>query len=59
MKLNGLSRILIPINENIEFINLVKQVYDLHRIINNIMGDYLKYEQYTLIKPILYLYYIS
>ncbi len=53
MKLNGLSRILILINENIEFINLVKQVYDLHRIINNIMGDYLKYEQYTLIKPIL------
>ncbi len=47
MKLNGLSRILIPITENVEFINLVKQVYDLHRIINNIMGDYLKYEQFT------------
>ena len=47
MKLNGLSRILIPITENIEFTTLVKQVYDLHRIINNIMGDYLKYEQYT------------
>ena len=47
MKLNGLSRILIPITENVEFINLVKQVYDLHRVIDNIMGDYLKFEQYT------------
>ena len=49
MKLNGLSRILMPITENVEFIKLVKNVFDCHVIIDNVMGNYLLYEQYMFI----------
>ena len=47
MKLNGLSRILIPITKNVEFNLKIKKVYDMHLIIDNIMGDKLKEEQFN------------
>jgi hypothetical protein len=46
MKMNGLSRIKIPCSANIPLIERVKQLYDLHVIVENIMGDKLKYDQY-------------
>ena len=47
MKLNGISRILIPITKNVEFNLKIKKVYDIHLIIENIMGDKLKEEQFN------------
>ena len=49
MKLNGLTRVKIPIQSNIEFIDLLKKIYDLHNIIDRILGDKLLYEQYMFI----------
>jgi len=49
MKLNGLSRVLMPITKNTELIQNVKEVFDLHVIIDNIMGNYLLYDQYIFI----------
>ena len=49
MKLNGLTRILLPITANIEFTTQVKLVYDLHVSIDRLMGDKLKLEQYSFI----------
>ena len=49
MKLNGLNRILLPITANIEFTTQVKIVYDLHCLIDKLMGDKLKLEQYSFI----------
>jgi hypothetical protein len=49
MKLNGLNRILLPITENIEFTTQVKIVYDLHVLIDRLMGDKLKLEQFSFI----------
>ena len=49
MKLNGLTRILLPITANIEFTTQVKIVYDLHVSIDRLMGDKLKLEQYSFI----------
>ena len=49
MKLNGINRILLPITANIEFTTQVKMVYDLHVLIDRIMGDKLKLEQYSFI----------
>ena len=49
MKLNGLSRVLMPITENVDFIKIIKNVFDLHVIIDNVMGNYLLYEQYMFI----------
>ena len=49
MKLNGLSRVLMPIQENEEFIKLLKKIYDIHNIIDRILGDKLLYEQYLFI----------
>ena len=49
MKLNGLSRILLPISANIEFTTQVKMLYDLHILIDKLMGDKLKLEQYSFI----------
>ena len=49
MKLNGLSRVLIPIQANEDFIKLLKQIYDIHKIIDRILGDKLLYEQYLFI----------
>lgn len=39
MKLNGLSRIFIPISLNTDVIAIIKKVYDMHNIIDRIMGD--------------------
>ena len=49
MKLNGLSRVLMPITKNTEIIQNVKEIFDLHVIIDNIMGSYLLYDQYIFI----------
>ena len=49
MKLNGINRILLPITANIEFTTQVKIVYDLHVLIDKLMGDKLKLEQYSFI----------
>ena len=49
MKLNGLSRILIPISYNTEIVDMIKQVYDLHNKIDRILGDKLLHEQYLFI----------
>ena len=49
MKLNGLSRVLLPITANIEFTTQVKIVYDFHMLIDKLMGDKLKLQQYSFI----------
>lgn len=49
MKLNGLSRILIPISLNIDLIEIIKKLYDVHNVIDRIMGDKLLHEQYSFI----------
>ena len=49
MKLNGLSRVLMPITLNVDIIKVIKEVFDLHNIIDNVMGNYLLYDQYMFI----------
>ena len=49
MKLNGLSRVLMPITENVDLIKIIKNVFDYHVIIDNVMGNFLLYEQYMFI----------
>ena len=49
MKLNGLSRILIPISLNIDLIEIIKKLYDVYNVIDRIMGDKLLHEQYSFI----------
>lgn len=46
MKINGLTRIKMPLTENIEIIDCTKKIYDLHILIDKIMGDKLLYDQY-------------
>ena len=49
MKLNGITRILMPITSNTDIIDSIKNIFDLHNIIDNIMGNYLLYDQYMFI----------
>ena len=49
MKLNGLSRVLMPITENVDLIKIIKNVFDYHVIIDNVMGNFLLYDQYMFI----------
>jgi len=49
MKLNGITRVLMPITKNTEIIESLKNIFDLHNIINNTMGNYLLYDQYMFI----------
>ena len=49
MKLNGITRILMPITSNTDIIDSIKNIFDLHNIIDNIMGKYLLYDQYMFI----------
>ena len=49
MKLNGLVRTLIPIQANTEYIAILKKIYDMHNIIDRILGDKLLYDQYLFI----------
>ena len=49
MKLNGLSRVLMPITENHDIIKVIKEIFDLHVIIDNVMGNFLLYDQYMFI----------
>jgi len=49
MKINGLTRMKMPVTENVELIQRVKKIYDLHLLIDNLMGDKLKYDQFLFI----------
>ena len=49
MKLNGLTRVLMPITLNVDIIKVIKEVFELHNIIDNVMGNYLLYDQYIFI----------
>lgn len=49
MKINGLSRVLIPITKNEAFVSVLKKIYDMHNIIDRILGDKLLYDQYMFI----------
>ena len=46
LKLDGLARLRIPIGQNTELIEKIQKVYDIHIIIDNILGDKLLYDQY-------------
>ena len=39
MKVNGLVRVKIPIQENTDLVEILKHVYDMHNIIDRILGD--------------------
>ena len=54
MKLNGLTRVLMPITLNVDIIKVIKDVFDLHNIIDNVMGNYLLYDQYIFIYNSIY-----
>lgn len=49
MKINGTTRMKMPITENIELIARIKKIYDLHLLIDNLMGDKLRYDQFNFI----------
>ena len=49
MKLNGLSRVLMPITANVDIIGVIKEIFDLHVIVDNVMGNFLLYDQYKFI----------
>lgn len=49
MKINGYCRIKMPITANTELLALTKKIFDLHILIEKIMGDKLKCEQYVFI----------
>jgi hypothetical protein len=49
MKLNGLSRVLMPITANKDIISNLREIFNLHVTIDNVMGDYLLHEQYIFI----------
>ena len=46
MKLNGLSRVLMPITANKDIVSNLREIFNLHVTIDNVMGDYLLHEQY-------------
>ena len=46
MKLNGMSRIKVPIRENKEFREHFKELFDLYHKIERLFGNYLSYDQY-------------
>lgn len=49
MKINGVTRMKIPVTDNTDIIGKVKKIYDLHLIIDNLMGDKLRYDQFLFI----------
>jgi len=49
MKMNGYCRIKMPITQNTEIISITKKIFDLHILIDKIIGDKLKYDQYIFI----------
>ena len=49
MKLNGLSRVSMPITLNADIIKVLKEAFDLHNIIDNNIDNYLLYDQYMFI----------
>jgi len=49
MKINGVTRMKIPVTENTDILTKIKNIYDLHLIIDNLMGDKLRYDQFLFI----------
>lgn len=49
MKINGYCRIKMPITANTDLLVLTKKIFDLHLLIEKIIGDKLKCEQYVFI----------
>jgi len=49
LKMNSMCRIKMPITANTEVVEKIKNIYLLHIIIDNLMGDRLKYDQYIFI----------
>jgi hypothetical protein len=47
MKINKLCRVKMPITQNEEIVGKVQSVYDTHIVLDNLMGDKLKYDQYV------------
>ena len=48
-KINGLSRVKMPITKNVEIIDLIKKLYDLHNIIDYLFGNKLGYDSFVFI----------
>lgn len=48
-KINGLSRVKMPITKNVEIIDNIKKLYDMHNIIDYIFGDKLGYDSFVFI----------
>ena len=49
LKMNSMCRIKMPITANTEIVDRIKNIYQTHIIIDNLMGDKLKYDQYIYI----------
>jgi hypothetical protein len=49
----------MPITANVEFIEMVRKIYDMHIIIEMLMGDKLKQDQYVFIYKLLKFFFYS
>jgi len=49
LKMNSMCRIKMPITQNTDIVERIKNIYNMHIIIENLMGDKLKYDQYIFI----------
>ncbi len=47
MKINGLSRVKMPITQNVEVIEMIRRLYEMHKEIDNLFGDKLSYDTFT------------
>ncbi len=48
-KINGTTRMKMPVTENVDLIQRIRKIYDLHLQIDNLMGDKLKYDQFLFV----------
>ena len=49
MKLNGLSRVKMPITKNEDVVDILEKIFNLHSTMEIVMGNYLLYDQYMFI----------
>jgi len=49
LKMNSMTRIKMPITANTDLVERIKNIYQMHIIIDNLMGDKLRYDQYIFI----------
>lgn len=59
LKCNGISRINIRIKENHQIIELLKEISDLHEVIDSLYGDNLSYDQFYFFYECIYVVYNS